>query len=224
MVRPKNLRLPFSWNERKALILDNVWFAPMRDSSFEFPGWEAIFKNNKAPCIEYCSGNGDWVVQKALQHPEKNWVACERKLDRVRKIWSKRQNFGCNNLLIIWGEAFFVTRSFFPKASISDVYINFPDPWPKRRHANNRIIRPEFVTELSRCMQNKSQLSLVTDDTAYSEEMNKHVLANTPFTSLLEAPYYREISTGYGPSFFDTLFRAQMKDIRQLLFIRNSDG
>jgi tRNA (guanine-N7-)-methyltransferase len=224
MVRPKDLRLPFSWNQRKAVILNKVWFAPMRDSSFIFPGWEAIFENSSAPCIEYCSGNGDWIVQKALQNPEKNWVACERRLDRVKKIWSKRENFGCFNLLIIWGEAVFVTRSFFPGAALSDVYINFPDPWPKRRHANNRIIRPEFVTELARCMQKKSLLTIVTDDTTYSERMSQDLLANTCFTSLIDPPYYTQVVPGYGTSFFDTLFRSQLKEIRQLRFIRNDHG
>jgi tRNA (guanine-N7-)-methyltransferase len=221
MVRPKDLRLPFSWSERKSVIVDSVWFALSREHDFVFPGWEALFENTHPVCVEYCSGNGDWIAEKSLQAPEKNWVACEKRLDRVKKIWAKRKNLGIKNLLIIWGEAFFVTHTFFPNSSISDVFINFPDPWPKRRHANNRIVRPEFVHELARCMQPTSHLCLVTDDTLYSERMAKDVLANERFSSLFDPPYYKKAAQEYGNSFFNALFRSQEKEIRQLLFIAN---
>ena len=103
---PRMLKWPFSWEDRKPMLHNRVLFVPRRYSEHDkwpFPGWEdtSLFGNTNKVCVEYCSGNGAWIVDKAKQNPSINWVAVERKFDRVRKIWSKTNNmqlfqsFGC---------------------------------------------------------------------------------------------------------------------------------
>lgn len=142
----------------------------------------------------------------------------ELRLDRVKKIWSKRVNQQCTNLIVVWAEAFTLTQQFIPSGTVDEVFVNFPDPWPKRRHAHHRLIRPEFVSELVRCLKPQGTLSLVTDDEPSSARMIQEVLAHPSFTSVLPEPFFRQVAADYGSSFFDTLFRAQTKPIRQMLF------
>lgn len=159
--------------------------------------------------MEYCSGNGDWVVGKALQFPEWNWVAVEKRFDRVRKIWSKMHNQGVKNLLIVCGEAMTFSREYLPDSCVEEIFINFPDPWPKRGHAKHRLIQPSFSEECARVVKQKGNLTLVTDHPDYSSQMIEVMLQSPGWISRFPSPHYMTEWPGYGGSFFDTLWRAK---------------
>ncbi len=219
-MKPEDLKPPYAKEERRIFIHDRVWFLPNDrlppPNEFVFPGWEHpdIFGNNHPVCIEYCSGNGAWIAGKAQANPHLNWVAVERKFDRVRKIWSKIKNLDLPNLFIICGEAHQATRTYFPECSAHDVYINFPDPWPKARHAKNRLIQAEFAQQLWRILQEGRSLTFVTDDPPYSEWLIEVMTAHKGFSSSYPSPYYTTDESCYGTSYFDQLWRSKGRTIR----------
>src|ERR1700733_14510049 len=109
-MKPDDLKAPFAWNNRRVIVEDHIFYVPTRCetySNFIFPGWNSplFFANENPVSIEYCSGNGAWIAEKAKGDPKMNWVAVEKKFMRVRKIWSKIKNLGLNNLIVICGEA-----------------------------------------------------------------------------------------------------------------------
>ena len=218
-MKPKNLKYPFSWEERKPTIFDRVFFVPeyFHDyQSFSFPNWndKEIFGNDLPVLVEYCSGNGTWIAEKALKNPEFNWVAIEKKFERARKIWSKIKNFNISNLFVICGEGLITTKNYFPENTLSEVFINFPDPWPKNRHAKNRLINNNFVFELSRVLKEGGKLSIVTDDISYSEEIILTLGANSDFKSLNPDPFFTTEVDNYGHSYFENLWKSLGKVIR----------
>lgn len=221
-MKPEDLKVPFVWEEPTILINDRVWYVPEKaiNPSFEFAGWthSDFFGNDKPICLEYCSGNGAWVAAKAVEHPNMNWVALEMKFSRVRKIWSKVKNLKLDNLLVICGEGNQVTQKYLADEAISHIYINFPDPWPKRRHAKYRLIQPEFVNQLKRILKKEGILTFVTDDEAYSEWTIKIMSNNSAFESLYPQPFYSENMPDYGTSYFDQLWREKGKKIRYHAF------
>src|SRR3984957_20943969 len=110
-MKPSNLKAPFSWDECKPMIQDRIIYAPQTFHPTEellFPGWNdpSLFGNDHPICIEYCSGNGLWIAEKAEANPEINWIAVEKKIMRVKKIWSKIRNLNLKNLIIVCGEAY----------------------------------------------------------------------------------------------------------------------
>lgn len=225
-MKPLDLKPPFPKTERKIVIHDHVWYVPnthLAKNSFDFPGWDHqdLFGNTHPVHIEYCSGNGAWIEEQALTHPDINWVAIERKFTRVRKIWSKIKNHNLKNLLVICGEGHSVTNSYFPEASAANIYINFPDPWPKKRHAKNRLIQPDFVNELARILQSGKMVTFVTDDPDYSQQVIEIFLANQRFGSLYPHPHFSTEEQNYGNSFFDDLWRSKGKSIRYHRFIKS---
>lgn len=224
-MKPDDLKPPFPKNDRKVTICDRVWYMPdpyLANNKFEFSGWAhpTFFGNTNPVCIEYCSGNGTWIAAQAQANPHFNWVAVERKFTRVRKIWSKIKNLNLPNLLVICGEAFRTTHCYFPGESTSDIYINFPDPWPKTRHAKHRLIQPLFVQELARIIQKGRSLTFVTDDPTYSQEVIDLFLANSNFKSYYPQPYFSLEENNYGTSFFDELWRSKGRSIRYHKFIK----
>lgn len=217
-MKPEDLKAPFAWNARKVLIEDRIFYVPTRCETyadFSFPGWSdsTLFGNSNPVAIEFCSGNGAWIAEKAIENPHLNWVAVEKKFMRVRKIWSKIQNLQLKNLIVICGEAYGAVRRYIPDNSFAAAYINFPDPWPKKRHAKNRLIRPQFVHEIARTLQMGTTFTLVTDDPDYSTRMIEEMGNHTSFASLHPAPYYITEISGYGSSYFDALWRGKGKTI-----------
>lgn len=224
-MKPEDLKPPFPREDQRIVIDDRVWYIPERTrypDEFVFPGWNHadLFGNDQPVVVEYCSGNGTWIASKAAANPHINWVAVEMKFDRVRKVWSKIKNLGLNNLIVIYGEAHATTRQYFKDDSISDVYINFPDPWPKKRHFKNRLIQPEFASELSRILKEGKSLTFVTDDVPYSEWLIEVMSTQNDFTSKYPEPFFLTEEPNYGTSYFDELWRSKGRTIRYHCFER----
>ncbi len=214
-MKPKDLKCPFRWDQRRPVLFDRVLFVPQyydRHAEWVFPGWESasLFGNSHPISVEYCSGNGDWIVAKAIENPLRNWIAVEKRFDRVRKIWSKMRNHKVNNLLIVSGEAQAFSRYYLPSSSVEEVYVNFPDPWPKRGHAKHRLIQAPFIEEMARLVQANGRVVLVTDDPDYSLQMIQEMNASKHWVSLYPDPFYMtDWPGGYGGSYFEALWRSK---------------
>jgi tRNA (guanine-N7-)-methyltransferase len=224
-MRPEDLKPPFPKDDRRIVIHDRVWYVPaphFTQNDYIFPGWEHpdFFGNANPTCIEYCSGNGTWIAEQALANPHQNWVAIEKKFMRVRKIWSKIKNLNLNNLIVVCGEAFLTTNRYFADSSVADVYINFPDPWPKKKHAKNRLFQPTFVKEMTRIMAPQKTLTFVTDDHPFSDEVIGVFAEEENFRSLYPELSYTTEDQAYGTSFFDELWRSKGKVIRYHRYLR----
>ena len=207
IMRPKNLKFPFSWQERKPVLHEGVFIVPQ---GFEhhhlWKDEECIFSSHLPIFIEFCSGNGDWVIEKARLHPDKFWIAVEKEFERVQKIWSKMHNHSIDNLLIVCGEALTFTKHYLKSESIQEIFVNFPDPWPKRRHAKHRLLQGHFIQELARVIKRGGTSTFATDDPPYSEQMIGEMLAHPQWKSLFSPPYYVKSWDDYGNSWFQNLW------------------
>ena len=225
-MRPKDLKRPFTWDEREVRIDGGILFIPdfLPDyTALPFPGWPALFGNTQPIHLEYCSGNGSWIAERAAKHKELNWIGVEKRFDRVQKMWSKRHNLGLDNFFIVCGMAESVTRHFFAADEVAAIYVNFPDPWPKKRHAKHRLIQRPFIDEMGKILSRKGSVTLVTDDPVYSEQMIEE-MQGAGFLSLFESPHYITDCEDYGDSFFDALWREKGKTIRYHEFQRGVNG
>lgn len=219
-MRPKDLDFPFSWEQRRPVWYKGVLVVPKYYANHHEWTEEELFSSQKPLHIEYCSGNGDWVIEKAKAHPDQQWVAVEKRFDRVRKIWSKRENGKIDNLLIVCGKAEEFTQFYLPPGSAQEVYINFPDPWPKQKHAKHRLIQPQFIEQLARAVRPSGGFTFVTDDATYSHwmiEKMQNQKPHRPWEFAFEAPHYLSTWEGYGTSWFENLWREKG---RQFYYIR----
>ena len=229
-MKAKDLAYPFiQETENRVVVGDRIWAIPAmeeKDPSYTFQGWNApaFFGNDNPVHVEYCSGNGAWIASRAKGDPSVNWVGVEIKFGRVRKIWSKIKNNILQNLIVLFGEGLQATKDYFPSSSVDAVYVNFPDPWPKRRHAKNRIIEPVFVSEVVRTLKTGGMLMLVTDDEDYSKQMIQVARANPFLESCFPAPYFVTEYEGYGSSYFESLWREKGKTIHFHQFKKKAEA
>jgi tRNA (guanine-N7-)-methyltransferase len=214
-MQPKDLKFPYRWDERRPLIADGVLFIPDYygdHQAWKFPAWQEIFQNDCPVVVEYCAGNGAWIAEKARCEPQVNWVAVEWRFDRVRKIWSKMKNFSLQNLFIVCGEAQTFTREYV--TTIDAAYINFPDPWPKEKHAKNRLFQEPFIARLAEVI--KKDITIVTDDPTYTGQIVREM--GIYFKPAFPDPFYITQWPGYGTSYFENLWREKGRTLHYLRY------
>ena len=127
IMKPKDLKKLFTFEERRPALANGIFYVPLYYNlyhEFTLPPMNELFGNDRPLCVEYCSGNGDWILNRAMRFPENNWIAVERRFDRVRKIWSKMKNCNLANLLIVYGDAEPFTQYYLKNHSLESAYIN----------------------------------------------------------------------------------------------------
>jgi tRNA (guanine-N7-)-methyltransferase len=223
MKKSSDLRIPFTWDERRSVVLDRFLYIP---GHFDGHGnWECIpwndarlFGNERPVTVEYCSGNGQWICERAKQYPNINWVAVEKRFDRARKIWARLHREALPNLFVVCGDALVYTRHYVPHHSVSQFFVNFPDPWPKLRHAKHRLIRPEFLRDVEKIAIPQANAIFTTDDPPCAAEMLAALAACPAWRSVFPAPHYKTEWPDYGISFFSNLWTAKGRVIHYIQF------
>lgn len=218
MQKAADLKIPFIWQERRPVMLDRVLYVPehydQHPSWIQIPWQESvIFGNDRPVFLEYCSGNGQWICEKAKQNPHINWVALELRFDQTKKIWLRMHRENIPNLFILCGEARILTRHYIPEKSIGGVFVNFPDPWSKRHHAKHRLIQIPFLQDLGELMLPKACAAFVTDSEPYAMQMLCELVGCPQWIPSLPAPHYALNPVDYGASFFSDLWQKKERNI-----------
>lgn len=219
----EKLKWPFTWEKRCPLLLDRVLYVPEHYDRHE--EWERVpfdhpeyFGNRNEIFIEYCAGNGAWIVEMALKHPELNWIGVDYEFERVKKIWARMKRFKVANLIVVSGEALTFTRHYLPSECVQGVYVNFPDPWPKPKHAKNRLFQPAFIEEMGRVVKKGGKGIFVTDDLVYQEQISFEMQQASFWKPTFKEPFFVTEWPGYGTSYFDALWRKKGKTIHYFQF------
>jgi len=176
----------------------------LKHKEFKSEIWDHLLLHPKI-ALEFCAGNGQWVLDQAKNHPDTLWIACELRYDRVKKIYKKLKAERLSNVLIAFGYAETLTRYYLKPQILDAVYVNFPDPWPKKRHAKNRLFQTSFIEDLKPAMKSGSKLTLVSDDKIYIDE-SIQTMKNAGFQPSFNAPHFIPLNENYGSSFFEDLW------------------
>ena len=225
-MKAKDFTIPFSFAQRRPYFADQVFYVPVHYSEynqFKLPSFFELFGNNNPVSIEYCSGNGDWVVAQAQSEPTKNWIAVEKRLDRVSKIWLKLKKLQLKNLFIVCGEAYTYTHHYVFTHSIDEVFIHFPDPWPKACHSKHRLLQGPFLDELSRVLVHDKGVTFVSDDLRYLNSTIDVFQSHPSFEPIHPAPYFVTEDSTYGGSWFENLWREKGRQIHSTHFVKHAD-
>jgi len=124
--------------------------------------WNKKFRNNNPIHVEIGMGKGTFIKKMALKYPDINFVGIEHMSGVVaRAIKNINENIP-SNLLIINTSAELLSDIF--DHEIECVYLNFSDPWPKKRHASRRLTSPEFLSCYDNAFKNDKTIIMKTDN------------------------------------------------------------
>jgi tRNA (guanine-N7-)-methyltransferase len=137
--------------------------------------------------VELGSGDGSFLVDRAVRHPEINLIGVERLLGRLRKIDRKGRRAGAANLRCVRIEASYFLEYLLPLHSARAIHVYFPDPWPKRKHLRRRLINEHFVLTARQALAPGGVVWLRTDDPGYFAQM-RAVFGQSPFFEEIQTP------------------------------------
>jgi tRNA (guanine-N7-)-methyltransferase len=136
------------------LPADQAW--PLRGR------WGEAFGRTAPLHVEIGSGNGFFLVELARRNPEWNVLGIELRYKRTVLCAKKIRHAGIGNARIARYHAAFLDDLFEP-GSLSGLYVNHPDPWPKERHEKNRLISRWFLEDVVRLLKPGAWLRLKSD-------------------------------------------------------------
>ncbi len=121
-----------------------------------------LFPDERPLWLEIGFGGGEHLAAIAAAHPGIGFIGCEPFMNGVAMALRQIETRAVENVRLHAGDA----RDLFdvlPDASLSRVYLLYPDPWPKARHHRRRFTSPENLAALARVMKPGAEIRLATD-------------------------------------------------------------
>ena len=141
---------------------------------------EEIFPDPSRPLeLDVGCGDGTFLLQMAAHFPERDFLGIERLNGRVAKICRRAARLGLTNVRVLGVESSYALSWLIPPGTASRLHLLFPDPWPKKRHAKHRFMRPDNLAGIHRVLQPQAEFLFKTDHAPYFEEAVT-VLATSP--------------------------------------------
>lgn len=140
-----------------------------RRTGFVLLDFQALFGNTNPVILEIGSGKGRFLIGSAMERPDRNFIGIEKSLHYHRVIRDRILKRSLTNVRLINHDAFPVMQKMFADASIAEIHIYFPDPWPRPKEQKRRIIRPDALAEMRRVLVAGGSGIYVTDHRAYFE-------------------------------------------------------
>lgn len=168
--------------------------------------------------VEIGFGNGDFLAHLASHQPDAGLYGIEVSMTCVEKALSRVLRQDLNNVKLLCGDARFLLRECFHDNSVERIYMSFPCPWPKERHARRRVTAEGFSATIAAVLQPGGVFELATDEGWYADEVDEILGAHKALTLQERKLNHRqEITTKYENKWLE-----MKKDIHHLYFAKTA--
>ena len=147
-------------------IVDNSSFVVHEPKGYKGK-FNELFGNNNPIELEIGMGKGNFIIDKATKNPDVNFIGVERYESVVCRALEKLEDKQLSNVKIICMDAKELDEVF--DKEISTIYLNFSDPWPKKRHAKRRLTSHEFLPVYDLIFKDEKVIVQKTDNVGLFE-------------------------------------------------------
>ena len=182
------------------------------------PGARRFDGHERPISVEIGFGNGEYLQYLAASRPDSLAIGIEVSQWCASKAARRVLANGLGNVKILCGDARYLLKFAFEPACISEIFMNFPCPWPKRRHTERRVARGDFADLLASRLAANGTFTLATDVDWYAEATEEifaehPAFETTPVKRNPERDYatkYERKWRGMGRDIFE--FRARKRE------------
>jgi tRNA (guanine-N7-)-methyltransferase len=122
-----------------------------------------IFSSNDEIEMEIGFGRGLFLQQRAVSAPRAQLLGLEIKHKLAYQVAERCQRLGLARVRVMAGDARVVLPRVRPDAALARVFILFPDPWWKKRHAKRRVVSEDVLDQIARLLRPGGELFIETD-------------------------------------------------------------
>ena len=152
------------WVDEEIHEFDSFVFSRDQEIGEEKKGqWAALFGRQAPLHVELGTGKGDFISQLAERHPENNYIGIEAQQDVLYSAAKKIAGMGLTNVRLLVFDINHI-ENIFAEAEVDRFYINFCDPWPKKRHAKRRLTHIGFLEKYRNFLKKPGELHFKTDN------------------------------------------------------------
>ena len=116
--------------------------------------------------LDIGTGYGETSIFLANKFLDKVVISCEKYIDGNIILLKNIEKNKIKNIRLHNGNVYDILESIHRKC-FDLVWIFFPDPWPKNRHAKRRLITSDFLIKLHKVLKQSSEIHIATDSTIY---------------------------------------------------------
>ena len=180
-------------------------------------GLEKLFAPDLDPplrlVVDIGFGRGEFLLALAADDPEAAFLGVGHSFKRVLKMARRPALTELGNVRLVEAPAELVVGDRLPLGGVSCFWINFPDPWPKKRHHRRRLIQAGFVRALALRLVRGGDVNVATDHVEYAEQIDE-VLAGEPLLENRYAPdrFRREVG-GRSCTAYEREWRAEGREL-----------
>jgi tRNA (guanine-N7-)-methyltransferase len=175
-------------------------------------GFEKIFAGRVSRplplVVEIGFGRGEFLLELAERGPEQAFVGIEVSYKRALKMARRLARREIANVAILEARAEAVLRDALADASVACFWLNFPDPWPKKRHARRRFVQPDALAWIARRLVPGGLLRIATDDPDYAEWIDAHLTAAPALRNCYAPDRWRASVPDRTPTAYELEWRA----------------
>lgn len=124
--------------------------------------WNKVFNNDNNIEIEIGMGKGKFIIERAIQNPNVNFIGIEKYDSPLVSAVKKLEELELNNLRLVCIDALGIEEIF--DHEIDKIYLNFSDPWPKKRHVKRRLTSSVFLNKYESLFKNEKRIEMKTDN------------------------------------------------------------
>lgn len=124
--------------------------------------YKEIFQNNNPIHLEIGTGKGQFIINMAKKYPDINFIGVELKESVLVRAVQKLETVDLPNLRLMVWDAIALDKVF--DSEINTIYLNFSDPWPKKKHEKRRLTSPLFLKTYDKVFCDKAKIIQKTDN------------------------------------------------------------
>ena len=173
------------------------------------------FFAEKPVIFEIGSGKGEFIAAISLAHPEYNYLAIERVKTVAGMMCKKLVEQGNSNVRVFPWNAELIFDEI-KEGFVHSIYLNFSDPWPKKKHEKRRLTYISFLNQYYRILKNGGRLYFKTDnDSLY--EYTRGEIKLTQFKIISDEEDYKFDSETDFITEYENKFRSIGKSIHRII-------
>ena len=147
----------------------------------------ATFGRRAPLVVEIGFGRGDVLLDASAARPDRDHVGVEVHAPGIGYLLARLHDRGIENVRVLFADARDALRHRFRVSSLHEIWIYFPDPWPKARQKKRRLVQPEFAALAATRLRPGGRILAATDDEDYARQM-LHVFEATESLENLGGP------------------------------------
>lgn len=166
--------------------------------------------------LEIGGGKGNFIVNRSILEPNTTFFMIERVISIAAVALKKIIENKINNINVIFNDFKKISHSIKDQ-SIDEIYLNFPDPWPKKKHEKRRLTSDQFLEIYHRILKKNGKLIFKTDQKDLYEYTKNKIINQKEFVICLDDSNYNNLDKDDILTEYEIKFRQNNQNIYRLI-------